>query len=164
MFVAFKSSHTFSAMAIDLAYEQANTVIKGEGVAIGVTEGPSAIRRWMVAGHGAKVAKVKVKHNEQTARAQRQFFEKVGKLYSIMKEMENPIQKETADLLTLNTKIIATQDAGEKGTSHYQTGDSHFKGFKGGLDKCDEGPTKKNKVDFFQHILKKFPMTSSKTF
>ena len=37
-------------MAIDQAHEQANAVIKGEGGAIGVTEDPSALRRWMVAG------------------------------------------------------------------------------------------------------------------
>ena len=49
-FVVFKASCTFSAMAIDQAHEQANAVIKGEGGAFGVTEDPSALRRWMVAG------------------------------------------------------------------------------------------------------------------
>ena len=49
-FVVFTSRRTFSTMAIDQAYEQANVVIKGEGDAIGVTEDPSALRRWMVGG------------------------------------------------------------------------------------------------------------------
>ena len=49
-FVVFTSSRTFSAMANDQAHDQANAVIKGEGGAIGVTEDPSALRRWMVAG------------------------------------------------------------------------------------------------------------------
>ena len=49
-FVVFKSSRDFSAMAIDQAHEQANAIIKGEGGAIGVTEDPSALRRWMIAG------------------------------------------------------------------------------------------------------------------
>ena len=49
-FVVFTSSRTFSAMAIDQAHEQANAVIKGEGGAIGVTEDPSALRRWILAG------------------------------------------------------------------------------------------------------------------
>ena len=35
----------------------------------------------------AKDANEKVRHQEQTAGAQLQFFEKVGKLYSVMKEM-----------------------------------------------------------------------------
>ena len=49
-FVVQKSSRQFSGMAIDQAHEQANAVIKGDGGAIGVTEDPAALRRWMVAG------------------------------------------------------------------------------------------------------------------
>ena len=48
-FVVFKSSCTFFAIAIDQAHGRANAVIKGEGGTIGVTEDPSALRRWMVA-------------------------------------------------------------------------------------------------------------------
>ena len=49
-FVVHKSSRQFSAMAIDQAHEQANAVIKADGGVIGVTEDPSALRRWMIAG------------------------------------------------------------------------------------------------------------------
>ena len=35
-------------MAIDQAHEQANDVIKGNGGAVGMTENPSALRRWMM--------------------------------------------------------------------------------------------------------------------
>ena len=45
-----KSRRQFSAMAIDQAHEWANAVIKADGGAIGVTEDPSALRRWMIAG------------------------------------------------------------------------------------------------------------------
>ena len=73
-----------------------------------------------------------------------------------MKETGNPFQEETADLLTLGAKIIATPDSGiYMVTSHYKTGQSRFKAFIGGLDKGDEGlfydPIKKNTLDFFQH-------------
>ena len=170
-FVVFKSSCTLSVMAMDQAHEQANAVIKGEGGAIVVTEDPSSLRRWMVAGlevsrlateyeivSEAKDANEKIRHHEQTVRAQRQYYEKVGKLYSVMKEMGNPFQEETADLITLDTKIIATPDSGNMVTSHYKTGKSRFKAFIGGLDKCDEGsfydPSKNNKLDFFQHTRK----------
>ena len=37
-------------MAFDQAHEQDNVVIKSEGGVIGVTEDPSALRRWMMAG------------------------------------------------------------------------------------------------------------------
>ena len=92
-FVVFKSSRTFSAIAIDKAHGQANACIKGEGGAIVVTEDPPALRRWMVAGpevsrlatcyeivSDAKDANEKIRHHEQTARAQLQFFEKFSKL------------------------------------------------------------------------------------
>ena len=163
-----KSSRTFSAIAIDQAHEQANAVIKDECDAIGVTADHSALRRWMVAGpevslhateyeivSGAKDANKKVRHHEQTARAQLQFFEKVGKVYRVMKEMGNHFQEESADFLTLDTKIIAAPSAGTMVTSHYQTRESRFKAFIGSLDKGDEGSfydtIKKNKLDFFQH-------------
>ena len=48
--VVHKSSRDFSAMAIDQAHEQGNSVIKADGGAIGVTEDPSALRGWMIAG------------------------------------------------------------------------------------------------------------------
>ena len=70
-------------MAIDQAHEQENAVIKGKGGAIGVTEDPSSLRRWMVAGREvsrlateyefvseAKDSNEKIRHHEQTARAQ----------------------------------------------------------------------------------------------
>ena len=166
-FVVFKSSRDFSAMAIDQAHEQANAIIKGEGGAIGVTEDPSALRRWMIAApevsrlasdyaivSEARDANENTRHHEQTALAQRQFFEKVGKLYTVMKEMGNPFLEESADLLTLNTKVIAHPGVGEMVMHHYETGESCFKSFIGALDKGDEGsfydPIKKNKLGFFQ--------------
>jgi hypothetical protein len=36
--------------AIDQAHEQNNAIVKGDGGAIGLTEDPAALRRWMVAG------------------------------------------------------------------------------------------------------------------
>ena len=49
-FVVHKPSRDFSAIAIDQAHEQASAVIKADGGAIGVTDDPLALRRWMVAG------------------------------------------------------------------------------------------------------------------
>ena len=70
-------------------------------------------------------------HNDSSIR--------VGKLYSVMKEMGHPFQEETADLLTLDTKIIAIPDSGNMTTSRYKTGRSRFKAYIGGSGKCDEG-------------------------
>ena len=90
-------------MTIDQAHEQANTVIKGDGVSIGVTEDPSALRNWTVAGPevshlvseyeaaiGANDATVNTNHHEQTVQAQRGFLEKSGKLTRVLKDMDYP--------------------------------------------------------------------------
>ena len=55
-FTAKKTRHAFSAMALDQAHEQNNATVKGDGGAVGLTENPSALRRWMVA--GPEVARV----------------------------------------------------------------------------------------------------------
>lgn len=47
----------FSSIPIDQAHEQNNACIKGDGGAVGLTDNPSALRRWMVA--GPEVARVK---------------------------------------------------------------------------------------------------------
>ena len=87
-FVVHKSNREFSALAIDQAHEQANAVIKCDGGAIGVTEDPSALRRWMIAevshlvaqyesASEAKDANENTKHHEQTEHTQNAFFDKV---------------------------------------------------------------------------------------
>ena len=45
-----KTMNRFSTIPIDQAHEQNNEVGKGSGSAIGLTENPSAFRKWNVAG------------------------------------------------------------------------------------------------------------------
>ena len=87
----------------------------------------------------ASDANKKVKHHAHTARAQQQVFDNVVKLYSVLKEMGYPFQEETADSLTLDTKIIATPGAVGMVISRYKAEESRFKAFIGGLEKSDEG-------------------------
>ncbi len=49
-FTVKKTTHVLSTMAIDQAHEQNNANVKGEGGAIGLTENPHALRRWMASG------------------------------------------------------------------------------------------------------------------
>ena len=49
-FFVHKTSREYSAIAIDQAHEQNNAVVKWYGGAIGLTEDPAALHRWMVAG------------------------------------------------------------------------------------------------------------------
>ena len=121
-FVIHKSKREFSALAIDQAHEQNNAVIKGDGGAVGLTEDPGALRRWMVAGPEVsrlvddfekmsclKDQAITIKHHDQNPSTQKTFLEKVKALQRAMREMGNPSQEETADLLVLDSKIIADQ-------------------------------------------------------
>ncbi|KAG0723071.1 hypothetical protein GWK47_043325 [Chionoecetes opilio] len=49
-FVVKKSKRAFPAVAIDQTHEQNNAFVKGDGGAVGLTENPAALRRWMVSG------------------------------------------------------------------------------------------------------------------
>ncbi len=48
--VVHKTKNRFSAMLIDQAHEQNNAVVKGSGGAVGLTQNPSAFRKWLLAG------------------------------------------------------------------------------------------------------------------
>ena len=167
-FVVHKSRRDFSAMAIDQAHEQNNAAIKGDGGAIGLTEDPGALRRWMVAGpevshlvfayeaiSGVKDATISTKHHEQTLSAQTSFLERVEALFSVIKEMGNPFQEESADLLALDTKNIADPALAELVGSHHERGKEKFQSFMEALENEEEctfyQPIKKNKASFFKH-------------
>ena len=49
-FVVKRTQHAFSAIAIDQAHEQNNTLVKGDGGAVGLTANPAALHRWTVSG------------------------------------------------------------------------------------------------------------------
>jgi hypothetical protein len=49
-FVVNKTGSPFSSIAIDHAHEQNNAIVKGGGGVAGLTENPSAPKRWMVDG------------------------------------------------------------------------------------------------------------------
>ena len=166
-FVVHKSDRDFSAMAIDQVHEQANAVIKGDGGAVGITEDPSALKRWMVAGpavsqlvaqytEGSVLRNVlkQTKHHEQTHTAQTTFLEKVQGLTNTLEEMGNPFQEETRDLLSLDTKDIASPDNAARIDTHLSTGTAYFEARLEALEHEDTSsiyaPIKKTKMDFFQ--------------
>lgn len=49
-FVVHKTEKVFSSIALGHAHEQMNAQVKGEGGAVGLTENPAALRRWIIAG------------------------------------------------------------------------------------------------------------------
>ena len=131
---------------MDQAHEQNNAVIKGDGGAVGLTEDPGALWRWMVAGpelshliagyepmSGVKDVAISSKHHEQTLSAQRSFLEKAEALHTVLKEMDNPFQEDSADLLVLDTKNIADLALAELVGTHQQRGQEQFQSFMEGM-------------------------------
>ena len=71
---------------------------------------------------GMKDAAISSKHHEQTLSAQRFFLEKAEALYTVLKEMGNHFQEDSADLLVLDTKNIADLALAEMVGTHQQRG------------------------------------------
>lgn len=119
-FAVKKTTHSFSAIAIDQAHEQNNASVKGDGGAVGLTENTAALRRWMVS--GPKMARVvgefeactdkrkenDTRHHEQTKHAQMGFAQDVKALTCAIEDMGNPFcEKSSVDLLVLDTRDLA---------------------------------------------------------
>ncbi|KAJ8405639.1 hypothetical protein AAFF_G00316190 [Aldrovandia affinis] len=105
---------------------------------------------------GTKEGTEHTSHHEETERAQRVFFENVEKLSQAMKDMGNPFQEESRDLLSLDTKDIAHHTAAELIGTHLEKGKVRFQEFMKGLEGEEEStfyePIKKNRVDFFRQV------------
>ena len=137
-FVLQKSQHLFSKISLDQNHEQENEMIKGDGGAVGLTESPAALRRWMIAGPEiARAVKefesayeverpTETCHHEQVASVQKAFANDVQNLIRVTEEMGNPFSEDSVDLLVLDTKEIAptcvveaVSGVKEKGQSMY---------------------------------------------
>ena len=119
-FTVQKSVRAFSSLAIDQAHEQNNEGVKGDGGAIGLTQNPDALRRWMISGpeimrltaefetsiEGMHKKTSHTCHHEQTRSAQMMFAQQVKSLVAVMEELGNPFLEESNDLLRLDTKDI----------------------------------------------------------
>ena len=125
LFTVTKSLKRFSSIAIDQAHEQNNAMVKGEGGAVGLTENPNALRRWMLSGpEMARVVnefeagmvpdtgtKENSKHHEEHRSFQVTFFKDVKSFAAAVEDLGNPFLEETGDLFTLDTKVIAEESA-----------------------------------------------------
>lgn len=122
-FTVQKIGHVVSAMPVDQAHEQEEEMVKGDARAIGLTENPSALLRWMAA--GPEIARLvgefehtikhfeylTTAHHEQLAANQERFKTNVSSLIESINEMGNPFEEESGKLLTLGTKYITDPSA-----------------------------------------------------
>ena len=140
-FAVHKSTNAFSAIALDHAHEQENASIKGEGGAVGLTENPSALQRWMIGGpetarmvteyesQSAPEKKQSTKHHEQVPSVQNAFLKNVKSLVSSMEDLGNPFKEDSGDLLALDTKDIMPSEVVESVKNIKKIGQSQYKAF-----------------------------------
>jgi hypothetical protein len=122
-FVARKTKQSFSVTAMDQAHEQCNALVKGEGGAVDLTNNPSALRCWMVA--GPEIARMveefekqafrgeatEVDLHEQLPSFQMTFSNQVNELVVAIVEMGNPFIEDSCCLFTLDTKdVMGSED------------------------------------------------------
>jgi len=75
-------------------------------------------------------------------------------LTNTLEEMGNPFQEESGDLLSMDTKDIASSSNAERIATHLSTGNASFEARLEALEQEDTSsfyaPIKKTKMDFFQ--------------
>uniref|UniRef100_UPI00358E9808 uncharacterized protein n=1 Tax=Myxine glutinosa TaxID=7769 RepID=UPI00358E9808 len=141
-FTVQKTKKVFSSIPIDQAHEQNNACIKGDGGAVGLTDNPSALQRWMIA--GPEVARAReefqdghqhwgrredTRHHDQTPSVQTSFAKDVRALVSVIEELGNPFEEESMDLVVLDTKEIAGPAAVETVRNVKKIGQEQFQAF-----------------------------------
>ena len=137
-FVVHKTKKPFSAIALDHAHEQVNSVVKGEGGAVGLTESAAALRRWMVAGPELSrmieefeniVPEEETTHHENTPSFQKNFAEDMRNLTSSLEELGNPFTEGSQDLIAIHSKDIMDASVVSTVKNAEQIGEEHCKTF-----------------------------------
>ena len=141
-FTVRKTKNVFSSIPIDQAHEQNNALIKGDGGAVGLTDNPSALLRWMIAGpevaraieefrdgHQHWGRREDTRHHGHTPIVQTSFTKDVRALVSVIEELGNPFEEESMDLVVLDTKEIAGPAAVETVRNMKKIGQEQFQAF-----------------------------------
>ena len=136
--VIHKTTNRFSTIPIDQAHEQNNEAVKSSGGAVGLTENPSAFRKWMVSGpEQARILKEFEEdlpqhkdseygfHHEEGFSTQRNFKEQTVNLVQVFCELGNPFLDDSDELLALDTRNVLDESVvntvQSKGKDQYAT-------------------------------------------
>jgi hypothetical protein len=125
--VISKTTNTFSSIPIDQAHEQNNAIVKGSGGAVGLTENPTAFRRWMVGGpefarlmkefedqnlnnSDSDICITSVKHHDQGLSTQQAFQAQVIRLAGAISTLGNPFEGKCSELVNIETGDCASEE------------------------------------------------------
>jgi hypothetical protein len=136
--VVSKTHRKFSAMPFDQAHEQENKTVKGPGGAVGLTENPSAFRRWMLSGpEMARLLKefeeeyieeddTHCLHHEQSDSSQNKFHRQVLSLTDTIKQMGNPFTDDFQELVALDSRNCVNDSVIKTMRSIEETGKKQY--------------------------------------
>ena len=132
-FVALDHTNYVRYIPVHQAHEQNNPCSKRDGGAVGLTDNPSALQRWLVVGpeitHQLMGRRHEVIHHDQTANVQNAFRKDVCSLGNVMEELGNPFEEKSEDLLVLDSKEIAHPSAVEAVKKAQRIGQQQFQTF-----------------------------------
>ena len=165
-FTVQKTHNQFSAMAIDQAHEQNNAIVKGDGGAIGLTQNPELLQRWMVA--GPEVARIICEfesslkqhhdfsegtcHHEQNKATQTAFTNHVKSMVETMEEMGNPFTYNGTELYRIDKKEVFGEEAIYSINNREKIGQDQYEEYIASRlvgDQSISDPIKKNKFSVF---------------
>ncbi|XP_061894509.1 uncharacterized protein LOC133644183 [Entelurus aequoreus] len=169
--VLSKTSNRFSAIPLDQAHEQENKNVKGSGGAVGLTENPTAFRRWMLTGpEMARLIKEfeeeylqddkeSFQHHEQGLGTQKTFQRQVNSLSDTIRRMGNPFLDVFEELVTLDSRNCADKLVANTMLILEDTGKRQYQEFvKKVLDERTQSihdPIKRNSLAVFRQPRRK---------
>ena len=173
--VLSKTTNKFSTIPFDQAHEQENKIVKGSGGAVGLTENPTAFRRWMLS--GPEIARLlkqfeeeyfpdddtempkNLEHHEQGLSTQKTIQRQVNSLSETIRQMGNPFLDDFPDLVTLDSRNCADESVISTVHTLEETGKKQYQDYvKNVLDmriRSIHDPIKRNSLALFKQPQRK---------
>lgn len=166
--VVVKGSRRFSAIPIDQTHEQENAKVKGKGGAIGLTERPEALKRWMIAGPeqsrlitsfeneylASEEGSLHYHHHEEGLSAQRLFQKQTINFIETINTYGNPFSDDCQELLVLHTRQCADHEVVNTMKGLEALGNSQYHQFQKSVfiekSRSIHESIKKNKLHLFK--------------
>ena len=161
-----KTKNRFSAMPIDQAHEQNNAIVKGSGGAVGLTQNPSAFRKWLLAGpeQARLIQELEEQfviekegegfHHDEGLSTQKTFQLHVLSLVEVINDMGNPFLDQSEDLLTLDTGNVLDESVVDTVRKIEDLGKEQFESYYKSVlidhTRSIHQPIKKNSLSLFK--------------
>jgi hypothetical protein len=161
--VVHKSGKRFSAVPNDKAHENNNGAVKGCGGAIGLTQNPSALQRWVLSGpeqsrllaeFEKEDTQEQKNHHEEGFSFQKSFKADVERLTATIKEMGNPFMTADEDVVRLDTRDVMPEEVARSIRSIESLGTEQYQAFRQDVlisrTKSIHAPLKRNSLSLFK--------------